>query len=55
MNKVPKSVFSSTLQTTDWANSTILSGGLTEEIEKLKRESTGEILAHGGVSFGRAG
>jgi RibD C-terminal domain len=45
---------SGTLKTTDWANSTILSGDTTEEIEKLRREGTGEILAHGGVSFARS-
>jgi dihydrofolate reductase len=54
MNKAPKSIFSSTLKTADWANSTILSGDTTEEIEKLRREGTGEILAHGGVSFARS-
>lgn len=40
MNKASKSVFSGTLKTTDWANSTILSGDTTEEIEKLRREIT---------------
>ena len=34
MNKASKSVLSGTLKTTDWANSTILSGDTTEEIEK---------------------
>jgi dihydrofolate reductase len=54
MNKAPKSVFSGTLRSTGWANSTILSGGITEEIDKLKREGSGEILAHGGASFARS-
>jgi dihydrofolate reductase len=54
MSKASKSVFSGTLKTTDWVNSTILSGDTTEEIEKLRREGTGEILAHGGVSFARS-
>jgi dihydrofolate reductase len=47
-------VFSTTLKTTDWASTTILSGGITEEVGKLKREGTGEILAHGGLSFARS-
>lgn len=54
MNKASKSVFSGTVKATDCANSTILGGDTTEEIEKLRREGTGEILAHGGVSFARS-
>jgi dihydrofolate reductase len=54
MNKAPKSVFSGTLKTADWANSTIVSGDITKEIGKLRRAGTGEILAHGGVSFARS-
>jgi dihydrofolate reductase len=54
MNQAPKAVFSSTLKTTGWANSAILSGGITEEIDKLKRAGSGEILAHGGASFARS-
>jgi dihydrofolate reductase len=54
MNKAPKPVFSGTLKTTGWAGPTIVSGGTTEEIEKLRREGTGEILAHGGVTFARS-
>jgi hypothetical protein len=44
LNRASKSVFSGTLKTTDWANSAILSGDTTEEIEKLRREGTGELL-----------
>jgi dihydrofolate reductase len=47
-----KVVFSSTLQTAaDFANSTINSGDLTEEIRKLKLGGDGYIIAHGGVRF----
>ena len=51
MNSAQKAVFSGTLQSSDWPNSTILSGQTAEEIEKLRRQGSGEILAHGGVSF----
>jgi dihydrofolate reductase len=51
MNQARKAVFSRTLTTTDWANSTILGGDLAEEIARLKSEGSGDILAHGGVSF----
>jgi dihydrofolate reductase len=47
----PKMVFTSTLQTAEFANSTINSGDLAEEIEKLKRDGSGDIVAHGGISF----
>jgi dihydrofolate reductase len=54
MNKAAKAVFSGTLRTTVWANSSILSGDTAEQIEKLRQEGSGEILAHGGVSFARS-
>lgn len=36
MNNTPKYVFSGTLKTADWANSTLIPGDLAEEITKLK-------------------
>src|SRR5215467_2711201 len=51
MNDLPKVVFSSTLRAADWPNSRIARGDLTNEIDALKRESSGEIMAHGGAAF----
>jgi dihydrofolate reductase len=51
MNSAPKAVFSRTLMTTTWANSTIVGGDLATEIGKLRELGSGEIHAHGGVSF----
>ncbi|HEX4061003.1 MAG TPA: dihydrofolate reductase family protein [Streptosporangiaceae bacterium] len=51
MNRIPKVVFSRTLQTADWPETTIARGDLAEEIDKLRRGGTGVMLAHGGVSF----
>jgi dihydrofolate reductase len=51
MNSIPKVVFSQTLQRADWPESRIASGDTAEEIAKLKEESGGEIVAHGGFSF----
>lgn len=51
MNDVPKVVFSSTLTRADWAESRIASGDLAEDIDRLKREPGGVILAHGGATF----
>jgi len=54
MNRLPKVVFSATLPAAGWAGSRIARGDLTEEIAALKRESGGEIMAHGGAAFVQA-
>jgi dihydrofolate reductase len=51
MNEIPKVVFSATLTRADWPESRIASGGLAEDIDRLKREPGGVILAHGGATF----
>src|SRR5580765_5691170 len=40
-NSMPKYVVSSTLETADWNNSTVLSGDVVEEVSKLKQEYDG--------------
>jgi dihydrofolate reductase len=47
LNRIPKFVVSSTLEHADWQNSTVLSGELTEEVGRLKREIDGQILVYG--------
>jgi dihydrofolate reductase len=54
MNAVPKAVFSDTLTAADWNNTAIVRGDTVAAIGKLKRSGTGEILAHGGISFARS-
>src|SRR5579862_968832 len=54
LNTAPKVVFSQTLQTADWANSSIASGELGAEIERLKRDGDGYIVADGGIGFWRS-
>jgi dihydrofolate reductase len=54
MNEIPKVVFSNSLTTTDWDDTTIVSGDLAEGIARLKRERTGDLLAHGGAAFARS-
>jgi dihydrofolate reductase len=51
MNEIPKVVFSRTLNRADWPETRIASGNLAEDIERLKREPGGLILAHGGATF----
>lgn len=54
MNGLPKVVFSRTLQDAPWATSRIARGDLVEEIDALKREPGGDILAWGGAGFAHA-
>jgi dihydrofolate reductase len=51
LNSAHKVVFSRTLKTADWANTTIASGDLAEEVDKLRRGGDGYIVIHGGISF----
>jgi dihydrofolate reductase len=54
MNDIPKVVFSRTLASADWPASRIARGNLAEEIDALRREPGGDIMAHGGASFVQA-
>jgi dihydrofolate reductase len=54
MNAARKVVFSRTLTTAEWANTTIAAGDMTEEIDKLRQGGDGHIVVWGGVSFWRS-
>ena len=54
LNAARKVVFSRTLKTADWANTTIARGDLAEEVDKLRRGGDGYIIASGGISFWRS-
>jgi dihydrofolate reductase len=54
MNPARKVVFSRTLKTAEWANTTIAAGDTTEEIDKLRRGGEGHIVVWGGVGFWRS-
>lgn len=54
LNGARKVVFSRTLKSADWANTTISGGDLGQEIDKLRRGGDGYIVAHGGISFWRS-
>jgi dihydrofolate reductase len=55
MNEIPKVVFSNSLTSADWGETTIASGDLAEAVTRLKDEcSDGYLLAHGGVRFARS-
>jgi dihydrofolate reductase len=54
LNAARKVVFSRTLKTADWANTTIAAGDTTEEVDKLRRGGDGHIVVWGGVSLWRS-
>ena len=49
-NSMPKYVVSSTLEDPEWANSTVLSGDLAENVAKLKAEHDGDVVVHGSAT-----
>jgi dihydrofolate reductase len=51
MNSMPKYVVSSTLREASWENTTILSGELGQEVEKLREEVDGVILIAGSAQL----
>ena len=46
-NTMPKYVVSSTLESPEWTNTTVLAGDVTEEVAKLKGALEGDIVVHG--------
>ncbi len=54
MNEIPKAVFSKTLKETPWGATSILRGGLTEEISALKQQYNKDIFVHGGASLAQS-
>ena len=54
LNSGRKVVFSRTLKTADWANTTIAAGDTAEEIDKLRQGGDGHIVVWGGVGLWRS-
>ena len=55
INEIPKIVFSNSLVSAEWGETTIAVGDLAEAITRLKQErSGGYLLAHGGARFARS-
>jgi dihydrofolate reductase len=46
-NAMPKYVVSSTLRDADWDNSTVVTGDLAGEVQKIKGAHEGDIVVHG--------
>jgi dihydrofolate reductase len=54
LNAGNKVVFSTTLQSAEWENTTIVSGDTLEEIDRLRQGGDGHILVWGGVTMWRS-
>ena len=53
-NSMPKYVVSSTLTDPEWSNTTVLSGDLAGEMEKLKQSHDGDVVVHGSAQLAQA-
>jgi dihydrofolate reductase len=53
-NSLPKYVVSSTLENPGWGATTVLDGDLVEDVTKLKRESSGNVVVHGSIRLVQA-
>ena len=51
MNKIPKLVFSRTLKTVDWNNSTLFKENASAEIAKLKAQDGGDLYVFGSADL----
>jgi len=51
MNKIPKLVFSKTLKTVDWNNSTLIKENASAEISKLKDQGDGDMYVFGSANL----
>ena len=54
LNAARKVVFSRTLKTADWANTTIAAGDTTAEVDKLRQGGDGYVVVWGGVRLWRS-
>src|SRR3954470_9291485 len=50
-NSMPKYVISSTLDTAEWNNSTVLSGDLAEEVAAVRDRHDGDVYVHGSAAL----
>ena len=53
-NSMPKYVVSSTLETAEWNNSTVLEGDVIDEVSKLRRDVDGDVVVHGSAQLVQA-
>jgi dihydrofolate reductase len=54
MNTIPKLVFSGSGASIEWSNAEVTSGALADEVERLKGDGEGHIVAFGGARFAQS-
>ncbi len=54
INRVPKYVATSTPLHPDWANTTVIDGGLVDFVRDLKRQRGGDVGVHASISVAQA-
>jgi dihydrofolate reductase len=54
VNEIQKYVFSSTLETAEWSNSTIINGDVVTGVAKLKEQGDGDLVMYGHGPLGQA-
>src|SRR6187455_3730922 len=50
-NSMPKYVVSSTLESPEWSNTTVISGDLAQEVGRLKDSVDGDVVVHGSATL----
>jgi dihydrofolate reductase len=50
-NNMPKYVVSSTVDGSEWTNSTVLEGDVADAVSKLRQEHDGDIVVHGSAQL----
>jgi dihydrofolate reductase len=50
-NSMPKFVVSTTLDTPEWENTTVISGDVATEVRKLKEQFAGDVVVHGSAQL----
>ena len=51
ITEIPKIVFSTTMTSSSWSNTTVLNGPLATEIERLKQMPGKDMIVYGGAGF----
>lgn len=54
MAGIPKLVFTQTLNSHNWPNTELMQGYLAEQINQLKQQPGGDLMAYGGAGFASA-
>jgi dihydrofolate reductase len=51
ITEIPKGIFSKTLQNSEWPNATVITGGIVDSVQHLKKQPGKDLLVYGGSGF----